>query len=197
MNSVFKQVSATFYVDLPFYDMNQISKAAQRLIATKVLQYDPNLDGVILSFNHVAALPKDQQKKMCYCYGELPFSHIKMKADFMIFKPYPKCQLPAVVTFVSSSAISLTIFDYFQGYVDLNQHREDWSFRSDKWVRKDNSSQGFGQNDYVVVEVIDASPNSEETYVFNVKIIRKSDIPPVEQIEPDATEHFQDEENAE
>lgn len=196
MSSVFKQVEAKFYVDLPFYYMGELKKAAQLEIASRLLKYDPDLDGVIMTFSHAKVLPENKERKTGFCYADSNFAHIKMQATFLVFKPYPTCQLPAVVTFISSSAISLTIFDYFQGYPDLNQHREEWTFRSDKWVRKDNDSQSFAQNDFVVVEVTEVCPNNDG-YVLNVKIIRKSDIPPIERIEPDPTENYQDEENVE
>lgn len=192
MSSVFKQVTAKFYVDLYQYYIGDLKKAAKLEISSRILKYDPDLDGVILGFSNVESLPKDRAIKTCFCYADSPFVHIRMQATFLVFKPYPTCQLPAAVTFISSSAISLTIFDYFQGYVDLNQHREDWSFRAERWAKKKNESESFGQNDFVIVEVTDVCPNNDG-YVLNVKIISKSDIPPIEPIEADAIEDIQDE----
>lgn len=196
MNSVFQQIKAKFYIDLPYYYNDDLQKAVKLEISSKLLQYDPDIDGVIMAYSHAQALPENKKKKTCFCYADSAFVHKRMQATFLVFKPYKGCLLPAAVTFVSSSAISLTIFDYFQGYPDLNEHRENWAFRADKWVRKDNDSQSFAQNDFVVVEVTDVFP-SNEGYVLNVRIIRKSDIPPIEQIEPDATENYQGDEGIE
>ena len=176
--SIFKQITAEFFIDLPQYYIGDLRKAAKLEIASRLLKYDPDLDGVILSFSNVEPISK-KNKNVCFCFADSPFVHIKMKGTFLVFKPYAGCQLPATVTFVSSSAVSLTIFDYFQGYIDLAQHQEKWSFRNDKWT---NETDSFTQNDVVVVEVTDVSPNNDG-YILSVQIIRKSEVPAIERIE--------------
>ncbi|OHS98568.1 hypothetical protein TRFO_08860 [Tritrichomonas foetus] len=194
--SIFRSVTAKFFVDLQQYYIGDLKKATKLDISSRLLQYDPDLDGVILSFSNVEPVSKNKNTAVCFCYADSPFVHIKMKATFVVFKPYKGCQLPATVTFVSSSAVSLTIFDYFQGFIDLAEHRENWTFRADKWT---NETDSFTQNDVVVVEVTDVIPNNDG-YSLNVRILRKSEIPPVEPIEPieqAGEEYVQEEENYE
>lgn len=189
--SIFQQVTAKFYVDLPQYYIGELKKAAKLEISSRLLKYDPDLNGVILSFSNVEPLSKNPNLTSCFCYADSPFIHIRMKASFLVFKPFPKCQLPAAVTFVSSSAVSLTIFDYFQGYVNLTEHRENWVFQDEQWVKNDQSEK-FGQNDFVVVEVTEVSPNYDG-YMLSVKVLRKSDIPPIENLDASPIEENVDE----
>jgi hypothetical protein len=96
-----------------------------------------------------------------------------MQADFLVFKPEPGYRLPATVTFVSSSAVSLQIFDCFQADIDLAQLRGEWTFVRDRWTRADES---FGSYDTVVVEILGIRPTPDGV-AMGVKVLGRSSVP--------------------
>lgn len=157
-----------FYVDLPCYDMGRLKEAAKSYISSYLFSYEQVMGGTIMAYQNVRPFGK-----LCRHYADLPYNHIKMQADVLLFQPYPGCQLPATVTFASSSAVSLQILDTFRGYVNMHDLRAKWEFSEDKWHR---DNQSFGAEETVVVEVEDVMP-STEGIVLNVKILRHSDVP--------------------
>lgn len=166
--SIFKKVEAEFYVDSPMYEVGNLKFAAKLDIATRLLQWDDEFQGLVLAYQNIAPATKTQ-----YVYADAPYSHQKMKGEFLIFKPYVGCQLPATVTYVSSSAVSLTIFDYFQGIIDIGVHRQNWDFKKDKWFK---GTEPISEGDVVIVEVTDVQPSSEGLVLY-VNILHKSKLP--------------------
>jgi hypothetical protein len=166
--SIFKKVTAKFYVDVPFSAMGNLQEAAKMKITERLLKYDSDLQGTVLAYQHarpVTSFP--------FCYAEAPFCHIRMLADFLVFRPAPGCRLPATVTFVSSFAVFLQIFDCFQANIDLAQLRSEWKFVRNRWTRVKES---FGSYDTVIVEVADARP-TRDGLAMGVKIVGISSVP--------------------
>ena len=132
------------------------------------------LQGTIISFSKVKPISKDSKELVTFCYADQPFVHIKMQAEFLVFKPYKGCLLPATIVYSTSSSISLTVFDYFQASANISEHRESWEFQQDKWYK---GSESIANNDVVVVEVEEVTPNNEGVSML-VKIVKRSDVPP-------------------
>ncbi|KAH0786348.1 DNA-directed RNA polymerase I subunit RPA43 [Histomonas meleagridis] len=186
--SVFKKITAKFYVDLAQYYIGELKKAARLEVTSRLLKYDPILKGTIISFSKVMPISKDEKQLCSFVYADSPFVHIQMQAEFLVFKPYPGCLLPATVAYSTSSALSLIIFDYFQGTVDLNEHKKDWSFQQGKWYR---GSESITENDVVVVRVTDVQPNTDGVTIACI-IEKKSDIPPQEISKPEENDENAD-----
>lgn len=158
-----------FYVDVSNTEMKRLIPAAKDYIAGCLFCYEQTQGGVVLAYSNVRPM-----QKFWRCHNDLPYTHIKMLADVLLFKPYRGCELPATVTFVSSSAINLQIIDTFRGYVNMEDLRQNWHFADEKW-QKNNSSESFTAYENVVVLVEDVM-GSSEGLVMNVKVLRRSDV---------------------
>lgn len=178
--SVFQKATVKFYVDLSDTELGRIIPAAKDYIAGCLFCYEQREGGVVLAYSNVRPF-----QKYLRCHADLPYCHIKMLADVLLFKPYPGCELPATVTFVSSSAINLQIIDTFRGYVNMQHLRKNWYFKDEKWHLNDGN-QSFTAYENVVVLVEDVM-GSSEGLVMNVRVLRRSDVPVQATIEDEET----------
>ena len=169
--SMFKNVTASFNVDLRMFEMGQLKQAAKAKIAENIVKYVQELDGTVLSYERVRPVGK-----YMYVYADTPALHMRMTGDILVFRPYKGCRLPATVTYVSSSAVSLQVLDNFQGYLDISAHKEMWKFEEDRWYKLDGN-ESFGRYETVVVEVVDVTPMETNGVSFEVKIVGTTDIP--------------------
>jgi hypothetical protein len=166
--SIFREVSAKLYIDLPFSAMGRLRNAGREFLVDMLLRYNVDLGGVVMGFHNVKAITQNP-----FCYADSPFCHFLAQVDFLIFSPCKGCELPAVVTHVSSASVMLQVLDVFQGYVDMNDVRMNWKFEEGCWVKGDAT---LTSGDSVVVEVTDVQ-KTQDSIALNVKIIRKSEIP--------------------
>jgi len=166
--SVFLNVKAKFYVDLPQYEIGNLSMATKIDIAGRLLKYDATLGGIILAYKNVMPL-----QKLAFCYADSPFLHIPMEATFLVFRPVKDCQLPGTVTYISQSAVSLQIFDYFEANLDIEDLKTKWTFDDNKWYR---NREYFGEGDNLVVKVTQIFP-SPDGISLEVQIVGKSESP--------------------
>ena len=166
--SVFLHIKAKFYVDLPHYEMNNLVMGAKLDIAGRLLKYDPSLEGIILAYKDVKPL-----QRTAFCYADSPYLHIPMEATFLVFRPVIGCHLPGTVTYISQSAVSLTIFDYFEANLDIADLRTNWSFENNQWYQNRVS---FVEGDVLVVRVTQVLPTPDRV-TFEVQIVGKSASP--------------------
>ena len=181
--SVFKKVTVTFSVDMRFD--GKLKDTAKSEIVDKLMEHVQELDGTILAYKNTRPV-----QKYAHCYADTPACHILMQADVLLFRPYPGVQLPATVTYVSSSCVSLQVLDTFHGFVDMAELREQWKFDNESlvWYRS-NPDETFGAYETVVVEVVKVAPAKENGVSLQVKIVRKSDVVP--QIQADDEETYE------
>ena len=180
--SVFKKATVTFSVDMRFWAIGCLKQTAKSEITEKLMEHVQELDGTILAYENVRPV-----QKFARCYADTPACHIEMQADVLLFKPYKGAQLPATVTYVSSSCVSLEVLDAFQGYVDISELKEKWTFDGDAMAwRNNDTGETFGAYETVVVEVIDSSPTNANGVSLKVNIVRKSDVVPQIQADDEA-----------
>lgn len=175
--SVFLNIRAKFYVDIPQYEIGNMAAATKLKITELLLRYDANLNGVVLAYKDVKPV-----QRSAFCYADSPYLHIPMEATFLVFRPVPGCQLPGTITYISSSAVSLCVFDYFQADVDIADLKTSWTFGNNKWFR---NRENLVEGDSVVVKVINVNPIPRGIQL-DVQIVEKSKAPskPVDPEEP-------------
>ena len=162
--SVFSQVHAKFYLDIPVYKMNELKESTRYLISRKLFQYDDTLNGVILAFKNAA--PVDRFARF---YADTPSIHMQMEADFIVFKPKIGTILPAKVTFVTANSVTLSVLGTFTANVDVSELKKDWSFSRSVWRKGADS---FGENDTLQVSITESIPTSNGLD-FTVNVIKK------------------------
>jgi hypothetical protein len=164
--SVFKHVTAKFYVDIPASQMGRLRDAAKVKITERLFKHDPDLQGIVLAYQKVRPL-----SPFVSFYADHPFCHIQMEGEFLVFKPFVGARLPAVVTFLTASAVCLQICDFFPAFIEFEELKSVWHFSGDVWVKGEDS---FGKGDTVIVEVKETRP-ATEGMALEVRILRKAD----------------------
>jgi hypothetical protein len=164
--SAFKRVTAKFFVDLPLCQIGNLREAAKLQISERLFKFDSDIQGTVLAYRDIRPLTPTMR-----CYADHPFCHIAMQGEFLVFKPFPGALLPAAVTFVSQSAVSLQIFDYFQAFVDLAELTQKWQFGRAEWRM---GAIAFRKGDTVIVEVTDTRPTSDGV-AMQVRILRRAE----------------------
>lgn len=162
--SVFSQVRARTTVDIPVWRMGSLKEATKLILMNKLLTYDDTLEGVILGIKNISPV-----QPFSDFYADTPAFHQTMEGDFLVFRPRKGCILPARVTFVSASSLTLTILGYFTGNVELNELKHDWTFTKNMWRK---GADAFGEGDEVSVEITRATP-SINGMDLNVKVLSK------------------------
>lgn len=162
--SVFVQVRAKVTVDIPVWRMGGLKDATKLILLNKLLTYDDTLEGVILGIKNTN--PESPYSKF---YADTPAIHQTIEGDFLVFRPKTGCILPAKVTFVSSSSLTLTVLGYFTGNVETAELKRDWTFSKNNWKK---GSDEFAEGDEVQVEVVRASP-SVNGLDLTVKVLSK------------------------
>jgi hypothetical protein len=176
--SGFTLAKVNFFVDIPFYNITRLRDAAKLLVSERLFRYDQVLQGAVMAYRNLRPLAKS-----CSCYADSPFCHMPMEADMLVFRPTLGSELPAFVSHVSSSAISLQVFACFPAYLNLDELRENWRFdgNSDAWS---DGHRSFGRGHTLVVEVTDVKPTSEGISLA-VRLVRISDMPVAKDVDDD------------